>query len=101
MMFSFDVTVLFTSIDMTLAKETLATSVHNPKTQTCNETFSENNMLKLLHLCLTTHFVFNGQVYEQINGKPMGSPISGLITEAVMQRLEHTALPQIQPKLWF
>ncbi|XP_048462657.1 uncharacterized protein LOC125485163 [Rhincodon typus] len=31
---------------------------------------------------------------------PMGSPISGLIAEAVMQRLEQTALPKIQPKLW-
>ncbi|XP_060679282.1 uncharacterized protein LOC132813914 [Hemiscyllium ocellatum] len=30
----------------------------------------------------------------------MGSPIAGLIAEAVMQRLEQTALPQIQPKVW-
>eukprot|EP00061_Rhincodon_typus_P002395 g17448.t1 len=30
----------------------------------------------------------------------MGSPISGLIAEAVMQRLESMALLQIQPKLW-
>eukprot|EP00061_Rhincodon_typus_P002610 g18003.t1 len=30
----------------------------------------------------------------------MGSPISGLRAEAVMQRLESTVLPLIQPKLW-
>eukprot|EP00061_Rhincodon_typus_P007532 g29307.t1 len=30
----------------------------------------------------------------------MGPPISRLIAEAVMQRLESIALPQIQPKLW-
>ncbi|XP_059499415.1 uncharacterized protein LOC125448232 isoform X2 [Stegostoma tigrinum] len=30
----------------------------------------------------------------------MGSPISGFLAEAVMQRLEQTALPIIQPKLW-
>eukprot|EP00061_Rhincodon_typus_P005405 g24877.t1 len=30
----------------------------------------------------------------------MGSPISGLIAEVVMQRLERTALLLIQPKLW-
>eukprot|EP00061_Rhincodon_typus_P002443 g17587.t1 len=30
----------------------------------------------------------------------MGSPISELIAEAVMQRMESTALPLIQPKLW-
>eukprot|EP00061_Rhincodon_typus_P006650 g27512.t1 len=57
-------------------------------------------MLKLLDLCLTTHFTFNSQTYEHINGTPMGSPISGLIAEAVMQRLESTALLLIQPELW-
>eukprot|EP00061_Rhincodon_typus_P000129 g10584.t1 len=30
----------------------------------------------------------------------MGSSISGLIAEAVVQRLQRTALPLIQPKLW-
>eukprot|EP00061_Rhincodon_typus_P003377 g19938.t1 len=30
----------------------------------------------------------------------MGSPISRLIAEAVMQRLESMTLPLIQPKLW-
>eukprot|EP00061_Rhincodon_typus_P001339 g14498.t1 len=30
----------------------------------------------------------------------MGSPIPGLIAEAVMQRLESMALPLFQPKLW-
>eukprot|EP00061_Rhincodon_typus_P002385 g17410.t1 len=30
----------------------------------------------------------------------MGSPISGLIAQAVMQRLESMALLLIQPKLW-
>eukprot|EP00061_Rhincodon_typus_P011988 g37400.t1 len=30
----------------------------------------------------------------------MGSPISGLIAEAVMQTLESMAFLQIQPKLW-
>eukprot|EP00061_Rhincodon_typus_P014559 g41645.t1 len=57
-------------------------------------------MLKLLDLCLTTHFTLNGQTYEQINGTSMGLLISGLIAEAVTQRLESTALLLIQPKLW-
>eukprot|EP00061_Rhincodon_typus_P004058 g21644.t1 len=57
-------------------------------------------MLKLPDLCLTTHFIFNGQIYEQINRTPMRSSIFGLIAEAVMQRLESMALPQIQPILW-
>eukprot|EP00061_Rhincodon_typus_P003761 g20908.t1 len=65
-----------------------------------SDTISTDNMLKLLDLCLTTYFTFNGQIYEQINGTPMGSPISGLIAQAVMQRLESMALTLIQPKQW-
>eukprot|EP00061_Rhincodon_typus_P010345 g34564.t1 len=41
-----------------------------------------------------------GQTYEQINRIPMGSPIYGLIAEAVMQRLKRTDIPQMQAKLW-
>eukprot|EP00061_Rhincodon_typus_P009794 g33570.t1 len=66
-MVSFDIIALFSSIDMTLAKKTLTILLANPKTQTSNETISKYNMLKLLDLCLTTHFVFNGQAYEQID----------------------------------
>eukprot|EP00061_Rhincodon_typus_P006516 g27228.t1 len=96
-MVSFDVTTLFTLLDLPLARETLATIL---KEQDPSDTISTDNMLKLLDLCLMTHFTFNGQIYEQINGTPIGSPISGLIAEAVMQRFESIALPQIQPKLW-
>ncbi|XP_072430928.1 uncharacterized protein [Chiloscyllium punctatum] len=56
--------------------------------------------MKLVDLCLTTHFTFNNIVYKQTNGTPMGSPLSGFIAEAVMQRLEQTALPNIKPKIW-
>eukprot|EP00061_Rhincodon_typus_P002332 g17251.t1 len=78
-MVSFDVTPLFTSIDIPLARETLTTLLKQE--QDPSDTISTDNMLKLLDLCLTTHFIFNGQIFEQINGTPMRSPISGLIAE--------------------
>eukprot|EP00061_Rhincodon_typus_P017339 g45991.t1 len=98
-MISFDVTALFTSIDIPLGKETVATLLEEAATQT-KSSISNDNQLKLLDLYLIAHFIFNGQVYKQINGTPMGSPSSGLLAEAVMQRLEYTTLPNIQPKLW-
>ncbi|VDP98939.1 unnamed protein product [Trichobilharzia regenti] len=55
--------------------------------------------IELIKLCLTTYFQFNTQIYEQIKGTPMGPPISGLIAEAVMSRLELISLPIIKPKL--
>ncbi|KER27787.1 hypothetical protein T265_13721, partial [Opisthorchis viverrini] len=44
-------------------------------------------------------FTFGGQTYQQLKGTAMGSPISGLIAEAVMQRIERAVLPIINPKL--
>eukprot|EP00061_Rhincodon_typus_P004366 g22407.t1 len=94
----FDITAIFTSIDIPLAWKTITALIEQE--QDPSETISTDNKLKLLDLCLIIHFTFSGQIYEQINGTPMGSPISGLITEAVLQRLESMALPLIQPKLW-
>ncbi|VDP70927.1 unnamed protein product [Echinostoma caproni] len=55
---------------------------------------------ELVELCMHTYFKFEGEVYEQLKGTPMGSPISGFIAEAVMQKLEKEVLPRIIPKLW-
>ncbi|XP_059495631.1 uncharacterized protein LOC125446408 isoform X2 [Stegostoma tigrinum] len=101
-MVSFDVTALFTSININLAKETLTTLLEEPKTHTPDTTnlTSKDNIIKLVDLCLTIHFTFNDKTYRQTNGTPMVSPISGFLAEAVMQRLEQTALPIIQTKLW-
>nr|VZI31769.1 unnamed protein product [Spirometra erinaceieuropaei] len=38
----------------------------------------------LLKLYLRTYFKFDGTIYEQVKGTPMGSPISGFIAEAVL-----------------
>ncbi|BHF76656.1 hypothetical protein SprV_0501975500 [Sparganum proliferum] len=45
-------------------------------------------VLHLLKFCPRTYFMFDGTIYEQVMGTPMGSPISGFIAEAVLQRLE-------------
>ncbi|BHF59326.1 hypothetical protein SprV_0100228300 [Sparganum proliferum] len=43
-------------------------------------------VLQLLKLCLRTYFTFDGTIYEEVKGTPMGSPISGFIVEEVLQR---------------
>ncbi|VDP90819.1 unnamed protein product [Echinostoma caproni] len=55
---------------------------------------------ELMELCMQTYFKFQGEIYEQLKGTPMESPISGFIAEAVMQKLEKKVLPRIIPKLW-
>nr|VZI25031.1 unnamed protein product [Spirometra erinaceieuropaei] len=50
--------------------------------------------------CLKTFFTFEGITYEQIKGTPMGSPISGLIVDAVLQKLEKRLFGKYKPKFW-
>nr|VZI10588.1 unnamed protein product [Spirometra erinaceieuropaei] len=57
-------------------------------------------IIQILKFCLKTYFTFDGTIYEQVKGTPMGSPISGLMAEAVLQRLESLVLRHHRPKFW-
>ncbi len=54
--------------------------------------------IDLLDHCLFNYFQFETRFYQQIKGTPMGSPIPGLIAEAVLQRLERPVFTVISPK---
>ena len=46
-----------------------------------------------LNLCLTsTYFLYNGKHYKQIHGTEMGSPVSVVVAEIVMQNIKESAL---------
>ncbi|BHF73756.1 hypothetical protein SprV_0401683900 [Sparganum proliferum] len=47
-----------------------------------------------------TYFTFDGTIYEQVRGTLMGSPITGLIAEAVLQRPESLVFRHHRPKSW-
>ena len=45
--------------------------------------------MDLLNLCLTsTYYQYNGKHYKQLYGTAMGSPVSVIVAEIVMQRVE-------------
>ena len=49
--------------------------------------------MDLLHLCLTsTYFQYNGKHYKQLHGTAMGSPVSVVVAEIVMQNIEEHGL---------
>ena len=49
--------------------------------------------MDLLNLCLTsTYFQYNGKHYKQLHGTEMGSPVSVVVAEIVMQNIEEQAL---------
>ena len=49
--------------------------------------------MDLLNLCLTsTYYKYNGKHYKQLHGTAMGSPVSVVVAEIVMQSIEEQAL---------
>ena len=52
-----------------------------------------DDIMDLLNLCLTsTYFQYNGKHYKQLHGTAMGSPVSVVVAEIVMQNIEEQAL---------
>nr|VZI38271.1 unnamed protein product [Spirometra erinaceieuropaei] len=95
----FDVTSLFTSIPQDLAIETVTELLERQYDET-DESVKRRHLAQLLKFCLKTYFTFEGTMYEQIKGTPMGSPLSGFIAEAVLQKLESLVLTTHRPKVW-
>nr|VZI38817.1 unnamed protein product [Spirometra erinaceieuropaei] len=98
-MVSFDVTSVFTSIPQDLVIETVQLLLRNKYDETENR-LGHAQVLQLLNFCLRTYFAFDGTIYEHVKETPMGSPISGFIAEAVLQRLESLVFQHHRPKFW-
>ncbi|BHF75226.1 hypothetical protein SprV_0501832100 [Sparganum proliferum] len=98
-MVSFDVISLFTSIPQHLAIETVQTLLEQHYNEMDNKRKTKH-LVDLLKHGLKTFFTFNVATYEEVKGTPMGSPLSSLIAEAVLQRLEALAFDHYRPRLW-
>ncbi|BHF62888.1 hypothetical protein SprV_0200587600 [Sparganum proliferum] len=98
-MVSFDVTSLFTSIPQDLAVETVSELLESQYDET-GVTIKWRHLVQLLRCCLKTYFTLEGTTYEQVKGTPMGSPLSGFIAEAVLQKAETLVFATYKPKFW-
>ncbi len=59
-------------------------------------------IIDLLSFCLnTTYFVFDGIYYQQVFGTAMGSPVSAVIANLVMEDVEQRALASAPVRLSF
>ena len=87
---SFDVKSLFTSIPLQLALDCTETAINN---STIELPLPTDDSMDLLNLCLTsTYFQYNGKHHKQLYGTAMGSPVSVVVAEIVMQNIEERAL---------
>ncbi|BHF75779.1 hypothetical protein SprV_0501887600 [Sparganum proliferum] len=82
-----------------LAIETVQLPLRSKYNETENR-LGHTQALQLLKFFLRTYFTFDGTIYEQVKGTPMGSPISGSIAKAVLQRLESLVFRHHRPKFW-
>ena len=87
---SFDVKSLFTSIPLQLALQCTETAIQQ---STVKLPLPTEDIMDLLNLCLTsTYFQYNGKHYKQLHGTAMGSLVSVVVAEIVMQHVEERAL---------
>ncbi|BHF62572.1 hypothetical protein SprV_0200555400 [Sparganum proliferum] len=98
-MVSFDVVSLFTSIPPDLARDVLRKRLEEKYDETTGP-LKIQHLMQLFAFCQRTFFTFDGRTYEQIKGTPMGSPISSLVAELVLQELEEVAFSHYKPAFW-
>ena len=83
---SFDVKNLFTCIPHVLAVDSITEALENDAELIERTPLQKNEIIKLIKLCLqSTTFQWRNNLYQQITGTPMGSPISVVIAELTMQ----------------
>ena len=101
---SFDVVSLFTCIPTHLATEVVKERLDFDQSLSERTNLSTQNIIALLQFVLDNNFfVFQGDHFRHIFGSPMGSPVSAILANLVMEYVEEKGLlsaPNPQTR-WF
>ena len=105
LMISFDIKSLFTSVPINVVMTILMERLEADSTLGDRTALDPYQICQLTEKCLgSTYFAFQGQIYQQIQGTAMGSPLSPVIANIFMEDFETTALvtADYQPiaKVW-
>ena len=74
---SYDVTSLFTSVPIDPALNVIKDLLEKDEKLNDRTVLLGQNIIELLGFCLhNTYFSFQNKFYEQVEGAPMGSPVS-------------------------
>ena len=89
---SFDVQALFTNVPLSETIDIIINKLFPPGTSLF-KSFGEHDFRKFLELAVVdTHFIFNNNVYKQIDGMAMGSPLGPTFANIFMCYLEELIL---------
>ena len=100
---SFDVVSLFTKIPVDLAVKVAEERLREDVSLGQRTSLPVEDIIHLLSFCLkTTQFTYNGTYYQQVFGTAMGSPVSAVIANMVMEDVEQRALATspVKPFFW-
>jgi hypothetical protein len=100
---SFDVVSLFTNIDNQRVLDIISRKWKTIKSASKTK-LSKNDFIEALEMVTENcEFSFNGQKYRQKFGSPMGSPVSPMLANLLLEDLENTVLSegQIKPLFYY
>ena len=93
---------MFTSIPTELAISIAKKKLQMDETLDERTGLTIDDILQLLSLFLNATFItFKGEFYRQIHGTAMGSPVSVIVADLVMECVEERALRSFRKKLRF
>ena len=95
---SFDIVSLFTCIPTNLAVQVARRKLESDASLPERTGLSVSDITDLLSLCLDATFLsFRGKVYQQVHGTAMGSPVSVVVANLVMEDITERALSTFHP----
>ena len=90
---SYDVTSHFTSVPIDPALKVIKDLLEKDEKLNDRTVFSVQDIIELLGFCLhDTYFSFQNKIYEQVEGAPMGSPVSPIVVNLYMESFERKAI---------
>ncbi|XP_072051531.1 uncharacterized protein [Amphiura filiformis] len=102
---SHDVVSLFTNTPIEKCLDIIKERLKNDKTLKDRTKLNTEDIIELLQFILTTtYFSFRGQIFRQIFGAAIGSPVSAIVANLFMEWLEKEAIMtaplDCKPKYW-
>ena len=100
---SIDVVSLFTSVPTDLAIRVACNRLESDTSLSERTSLNVDDIMDLLSLCLDATFLsFRGKVYRQAQGTAMGSPVSVVVANLMMEDIEERALFTFHspPRFW-